>query len=190
MALLACRRGQSRARAASHALRDRQKGGLQCATSSQWSVFNFSICLAQLPASVVANGKTLRADKPLINPDGMFLLVGLQAILRGKSRVSPLTRRSFPAAVVASIYECRVSQSSVERARFQQVVACWRRAPLPTANGRGEFSRSNFAVNGQRGWRRSPCPMYGADTTYPARRRDIFQFFKWILSQKCNRVPV
>src|SRR5258705_159934 len=115
--------------------------------------------------SVVANGKTWRADKPLTIKDGIVLTVGLQLSPAEEARLTILTEGvSKQASGGEHLSSAEVSSLPLNERDFSKLLLL-AAGTMTDANGAANFTQQ-FAVNGQRGVA-AVFAMDGADTTDP-----------------------
>jgi hypothetical protein len=115
--------------------------------------------------SVVANGKTWRADKPLIIKDGIVLTVGLQLSSAEEARLAIVTEgASKQASGGEHLSSAEVSSLPLNERDFSKLLLL-AAGTMTDANGAANFTQQ-FAVNGQRGVA-TVFAMDGADTTDP-----------------------
>jgi hypothetical protein len=115
--------------------------------------------------SVVANGKTWRAAKPLIIKDGILLTVGLQLSPAEEARLSMVNEEpSKQASGGEHLSSAEVSSLPLNERDFSKLLLL-AAGTMTDTNGAANFTQQ-FAVNGQRGVA-AVFAIDGADTTDP-----------------------
>jgi len=187
---MACcrRRGQSRARRASHARTRIAKRRLHAATSPMAS-FHFASSWWPVTSLACAKWQDLRGSSFCYQRRDCVLTVGLHFLQR-KRRVSPFLRKN------AVFQASSGGEHFIEHGSVQPPLKRAISASSAAGGGtndrlerRGEVSPFNSAVNGQA--RGGPFfAMDGADTTDPELGGATLSISTWTPSRKCNRFPV
>ena len=142
-----------------------KKADYSAATSASGQFSFLDLPGGNYQLSVVANGKTWRADKPLIIKDGIVLTVGLQLSPTEEARLAILTEgASKQASGGEHLSSTEVSSLPLNERDFSKLLLL-AAGTMTDANGAANFTQQ-FAVNGQRGVA-AVFAMDGADTTDP-----------------------
>jgi len=142
-----------------------QKGEYNAATSASGQFSFVDVPPASYELSVVANGKTWRAAKPLTIKDGVLLTAGLQLSLPEEARLSIVNEgTSNQASGGEHLSSVEVSSLPLNERDFSKLLLL-AAGTMTDANGAANFTQQ-FAVNGQRGVA-AVFAMDSADTTDP-----------------------
>src|SRR5882762_238898 len=142
-----------------------KKADYSAATSASGQFSFLDLPGGNYQLSVVANGKTWRADKPLIIKDGIVLTVGLQLSPAEEARLAIVTEgASKQASGGEHLSSTEVSSLPLNERDFSKLLLL-AAGTMTDANGAANFTQQ-FAVNGQRG-STTVFAMDGADTTDP-----------------------
>src|SRR5437660_11850887 len=142
-----------------------KKADYSAATSASGQFSFLDLPGGNYQLSVVANGKTWRADKPLIIKDGIVLTVGLQLSPTEEARLTIVTEgASKQASGGEHLSSTEVSSLPLNERDFSKLLLL-AAGTMTDANGAANFTQQ-FAVNGQRG-SAAVFAMDGADTTDP-----------------------
>jgi len=142
-----------------------KKADYSAATSASGQFSFLDLPGGNYQLSVVANGKTWRADKPLIIKDGIVLTVGLQLSPAEEARLALVTEgASKQASGGEHLSSTEVSSLPLNERDFSKLLLL-AAGTMTDANGAANFTQQ-FAVNGQRGVA-TVFAMDGADTTDP-----------------------
>src|SRR5258705_6570321 len=142
-----------------------KKADYSAATSASGQFSFLDLPGGNYQLSVVANGKTWRADKPLIIKDGIVLTVGLQLSPAEEARLTILTEGvSKQASGWEHLSKDEVSGLPLNSRDFSKLLLL-AAGTMTDANGAANFTQQ-FAVNGQRG-SATVFAIDGADTTDP-----------------------